>query len=105
MVFLGVSLLWIACLLSYLSSNKQKLTHISITKTSAWLLFSVCLLLATYCFTYRYGLVVAVLNSVLLVMVMWLLLVIFASHIHHKLTLTGVLGMSFFSSVMLLGVS
>ena len=105
MVFLGVSLLWIGCLFSYLSSNKQKLNKKYIKKSTAWLVFSVCLLLATYCFSYRYGLVVSMLNSLLLVMAMWLLLVIAAPHINHRLVLAGSLGISFFSGIRLLRIS
>ncbi|RPA32821.1 hypothetical protein EGC77_05455 [Shewanella psychromarinicola] len=91
-------------MLSYLSSNKQKLNKKNIKKLPAWSLFAMCILLATYCFTYRYGLVVAALNSVLLIMTMWLLLVIVSSHINHKLMLVGTLGISLFSGVILLGI-
>jgi hypothetical protein len=104
MIFIGIYLLWIGCLLSYLSSNKQKLNKKHIKKLPAWSLFTVCLLLATYCFTYRYDLVVSMLNTVLLVMTMWLLLVIFSSHINRRLVLVGTLGMSLFTSVVLIGM-
>lgn len=104
MVFLGVSFLWLGCLISYLSSNKQNLNKNNISKFPAWLLFSISLFLATYCFTYRYGLMVSVLNTVLLVMAMWLLLVIFSAHINHKLVLVGTVGMSVFTSIFLIGI-
>lgn len=104
MVFLGVFFLWVGCLISYLSSNKQKLKNNSLGKIPAWLLFSVCLMLATYCFTYSYGLVVSMLNTVMLVMTMWLLLVIFSSHINRRLVLVATLGMSLFTSVVLIGI-
>ena len=104
MIFLGTFLIWIGCLVSYLSSSKQKLNEKIMGKLPSWSTFIACLLLAIYSFSYHYGVVVAVLMTLLLVMAMWLFLVIFSSHKNNKVMLVSTFGFSLFSGILVLGV-
>ena len=103
MFFLGILLLWFACFVSYLSSSKQSLTIYSPPKKGAWIVFALAIVLATYIFTQYYGLVESMLTSLLLVMVMWMVIVIVASHAKQRGEFVFSFGAIFFPSIFLLG--
>ena len=103
MIFMGTLLLWLACFFCYLSSNKQMLISCNLPKAVVWSGFAVALVLATSLFTSQYGFIVAMLITMLLIMAMWLTLVVVSAHANYRSVLVFSLGMSFFSSLFLLG--
>ncbi|OUR60463.1 hypothetical protein A9Q74_13560 [Colwellia sp. 39_35_sub15_T18] len=79
-VFISVLLVWFACLLAYLSSPKQQLLDKSLSKLSAWFGFTGLLTMALWGFSDTYSYLVSSLLMLMLVMVMWTLLILVASH-------------------------
>lgn len=103
MIFVGTLLLWFACFFSYLSSNKQRLIDYSLPKHIVWIGFVVSVALAISIFTSYYGLIVAMLIALLLIMAMWMILVVISSHANRRSMLVFSLGVGLFSSIILLG--
>lgn len=79
-VFISVLSVWFACLLAYLSSPKQQLLDKSLPKLFAWFSFASLLTIAFLGFSYTYSYLVSSLMILMLVMVMWTLLILVASH-------------------------
>lgn len=104
MIFVSVFLLWFGCFASYLSSSKQRLVKKAYPKRAVVFCTAILLSLAVAGLAEHYGWLVSSLISLLLVMAMWLLLVIVASHIRQRAILVFSLGAVFFPSIFLLGI-
>mgnify|MGYP007089731795 CR=1 FL=1 len=104
MIFIAVILLWVCCFFSYLSTSKQRLINSSLPKYIVWIGFAIGVFLAVSIFAIHYGLVVALLITLLLVMAMWIMLVVISSHAKRRTLLVFSVGVGFFSSLFLLGV-
>lgn len=103
MIFVSVFLLWLGCFASYLSSNKQRLVKVAYPSKPAVFGTVMLFFLAVAGLANHYGWLVSSLISLLLMMAMWLLLVIVASHIRQRAILVFSLGAVFFPSIFLLG--
>lgn len=94
-----VILVWMACLLSYLTSNNQRILPQPFNKKIGWIGFVLLLVIAQMASMQSYAFAAALLVNLSLVMMSWILIIVL--HAHQGLTklplwFTGVLLVSFF---------
>lgn len=99
------AVLWIGCLLVYLSSPNQKLLTRSLRKKLTYLFSLGCFCVSWYVLLPSYSGVIAFIIIVIQAMVMWPSTVFILSHTKPSLVLYLLSGGAFFSSISFLGLT
>ena len=105
MKLLLVLVIWLGCLLPYLSSARQQLINTSIPRLPAWIAFIILQSLAAYGLSYFYTPLVTGLIILMLVMCMWIGFVLIAAHLSKRLLLVCTLTAGFFCLIFLTGIT
>lgn len=97
----SILLVWLACLLSYLASNQQRLLVRPLSKQYSWMSFALILGVAFYLLSTKYLVVVSGLILLIQVMCIWLVIVFSASHFPKKLVSLNLVVLLFFGLIAL----
>lgn len=102
-MLISSAVLWIGCLLVYLSSPNQKLLNQYLPQKITYWLFGLCIIVSWVLLLPEYSGVIAGLVMLAQVMIMWPCTVFILSHTKPSLPLYVIGGTVFFSSLSLLG--
>ena len=102
-MLISSAVLWIGCLLVYLSSPNQKLLNQSLAKKITYWLFGLCIIVSWFFLLPEYSGVIAGLVMLTQAMVMWPSTVFILSHTKPTLPIYVAGGTLFFASLSLLG--
>ena len=104
MKLLMVALVWLACLLPYLSAKSQRLLNTPLaSKALVWFCFSLFIVLAVFVVPHGYSALVASLIVLMLCMCLWIGLVFLSSHLSMKVVSVNALVLVLFSLVAITG--
>lgn len=100
---LAVALSWSGCLLPYLAARKQWLLSRSLPRGLSWTAFCILQLLAITALSAVYGVTIAALITLMLVMCSWSALVLAAGHMQGRPALLSALAVAVLSVIMVVG--
>jgi Zn-dependent protease with chaperone function len=96
-------LVWLGCLLPYLASPKQVLTHYRPSKLQAWFGFVILLAISFFILGSVYSGIIAAIIMLVLVMCSWIITTLLAGHFSRQLIRVSLISAGLLSFITLVG--